>query len=169
MELVNVVLSAELGCQLNLHEITRVLDNVIFAPEKFSALRWNHRRISGTILLFKTGKLVLNGCRSHVEALSSLRRYSRILMRMDYIIHLRNIKIQTMTAVYRFNTVINLSKLAEMGLMNYHPEIFPSCNIRINGIHYSLSKNGVCICTGGKNIFDINKGFYILCKSVCVK
>jgi TATA-box binding protein (TBP) (component of TFIID and TFIIIB) len=58
----NVVSTAELGCQLDLHRIAQTVWNVMYNPKKFPSLILKIRKPAiATALVFKNGRLVCAG------------------------------------------------------------------------------------------------------------
>ena len=80
----NVVCMAELNCNVDLKGLSRVLGNVEYKPNRFSALIWNHKRIRVKWLLFKNGEIIVMGCVSFQHARKAIRQYGRLLWKARY-------------------------------------------------------------------------------------
>lgn len=60
MRLTNVVVQGDLGCNIDLRELTYKLGDVRYDPRKFPAVIWQHRKIGGNALVFSNGKINCN-------------------------------------------------------------------------------------------------------------
>jgi transcription initiation factor TFIID TATA-box-binding protein len=153
MEVVNVVSTASLNCDLDLKSVVHSLVNAIYNPKSFSGLIWRHPKIAGSVLLFRNGKLVHVGSRSIDESRKSIRRYARLLQKLHHSCGITNFKIQTITGVVNVGRTIDLIKLAIfIPEASFEPELFPTVMFRSGGLHFSITKRGKIIITGGKTI-----------------
>lgn len=153
MEVVNVVSTASLNCVLDLGDIVYRLSRVIYNPTKFSGLIWRHPKICGTLLLFKNRRLVHAGSRSIDSSKKHIRQYSRILQKMNNDVRITNFRIQTITSVIDLKKTLNLAKLSHfIPNASFEPELFPTVMFRQEGMHFSITRRGKIIITGGKSI-----------------
>ena len=73
----NVVGSGTFGTRLNLLDLATKLPHAAFKPNRFGALLVRHARPRGTVLLFSTGRYVVNGCKSEADCLKLARIVGR--------------------------------------------------------------------------------------------
>ena len=151
----NVVVSSDLHCILDLQDICRRSLFVTYNKSKFPGLIWRHKKIKGTCLMFKSGKIVCNGVKSFSDAKTSIRQYSRLVQKLGYKIQLSYIKLVTITASSSLDSNINLKSIYKSYNSFYEPEIFPSLRLKLDGISYSIFKNGKVVITGIKSASDI--------------
>ena len=159
MDIVNVVCTAQLNCSLDLTKIANAYGNIIYKPNEFQGLRWNHRKIQGSCLLFNNGKLVICGVTSHLAAKLSVRQYARLVQRLAYRVSISQWRIQTITAVYKYHSRLNLFELTRANNWNYNPELFNAVCYKSGRIHFAITARGRIIATGGRTIEEINDRF----------
>jgi len=75
----NVVAVYDLKKELNLKVIRENLQNVLLEPTKFPALLYRPKKGSEVILIFSSGKLVLTGANSEVNATELLKNTIKII------------------------------------------------------------------------------------------
>lgn len=156
-KITNVVLTAELGCALDLKHVTNSAFFIRYNPKIFSGVIWSHRKLRATCLLFKNGKLVCTGAKSISGGRKSIRQYARILQKMGYAVNLQNIRVRTMSAVHTLQGRIKPEALVEFLGAVYEPEIFSAVRLRKEGIHYTCFHTGKVIITGIKSMKDFEE------------
>ena len=75
----NVVGTVNLGCKLDLKEITWKGKATEYNPNRFAAVIMRLRNPKTTGLIFSSGKMVITGARSEEECELASRKYARII------------------------------------------------------------------------------------------
>ncbi len=151
MEIVNVVGTAQLNCEIDLREFVGKMSHIVYNRHQFSGAVWKSRVIKATCLIFGNGKLVITGAKSEIHCKQAARQYGRIVQKLGYDAKFNHFKTQTITAVKRIGQRICLNRLLHLlgNQANYHPEIFP-------GLVYTVDTTRIkCIVhTGGTIILS---------------
>jgi transcription initiation factor TFIID TATA-box-binding protein len=156
MRLTNVVCTADLGCSIDLRELTLQIANARYDPSKFSGLIWQHRRIGGNCLLFSNGKINCNGkCDSFKDGRERLRKYARLVQKLGWNVRLQNLTCATASAVHELSSTIKLESIPIGSGFSYEPELFPAIMARRDGVHFTCHFSGKIIITGIKRPRDI--------------
>lgn len=156
-KITNVVLTAELGCNLDLKQVTNSANFIRYNPKLFSGVIWSHRKIQATCLLFRNGKMVCTGAKSISIGRKSVRQYGRMIQKLGYDVSLKKIRVQTISAVHTLQASIKPESLVEYLGAVYEPEIFSAARLRKEGIHYSCFHTGKVIITGIKSMNDLEE------------
>ena len=84
VEVVNIVITADLNNKIDIDLASLSLKNAIYDPEVFPGLIYRHNdQIKGTFLIFSTGKLVFTGIAQESLIEPSLISLGRLLKTMD--------------------------------------------------------------------------------------
>ena len=176
-KVVNIVSSTFMGVTLDLHEISdRFAEAEYKKKPRFPGLIYRMKKPKVAILLFSSGKLVCTGANTmdqSKEAVNILRDRLTTLFaekhpeELEKIPKELNVKIQNIVAMGDLDTIINLNKVAvrfSFEKVEYEPEQFPGLVYRIDEprIVFLLFGSGKVVCTGGKNIEDIDIAMDIL-------
>lgn len=152
MRLTNVVVQGDLGCNIDLRELTYKLTD----PRTFPAVIWQHRKIGGSALVFSNGKINCNGKSSLLQdGRRRLRRYGRILQKLGNAVNLRNVRVVTVSGAHRFSGRIDPQHLPPD--FTYEPELFPAVMCRRAGIHFTCYLSGIMMISGIKGEKDIDE------------
>ncbi len=157
LNVVNVVVTAQLNCCFPLPQLARTMYNVIYNPHQFTAMIIRSRKIKGTCLLFPNGKIVVNGCTSRAESHHSVRQFARQLQRHGYSVRLSDFKVQTMTGVQKTGLHVDMIKLAENLGAEYNPDISPGVIYRHGKLVYIIQHKGSVIVSGAKTLKEMVK------------
>ena len=141
------VYMADLQCALNLKHIALNTRDVVFTPKPFTVLRWKHKKIGGTCMVYATGKIIHHGGKHQ------LRKYARLLQRLGYDVRLKHIKLLTQSATYTLPSVDYMQIVKTMNA-TYEPEIYHACILKRDGMNFTIYKSGKVVITGIKNIDD---------------
>ena len=175
-KVVNIVSSASMGVTLDLQEISERFDEAEYDKQRFPGLIYRMKKPKVAILLFTSGKLVCTGAKSidqAKEAVNILRDRLKTLFAEKHPEELHNIpenvdvKIQNIVATGDLDTIINLNKVAvylSFEKVEYEPEQFPGLVYRIEEpkVVLLLFGSGKVVCTGGKNVEDIDMAMDII-------
>ena len=168
MRVTNVVVQGDLGCSVDLRELSLKLGNVRYDPRSFSALIWHHRKIGGNCLVFSTGKINCNGkCSSLQEGRQRLQHYARFVQKLGYRVELRNIKVITDSAAYQLNGRIDPRRLPLH--CSYEPELFPVVMFRREGLHYICHLSGKMMITGIKRDENLDDIYPVILELECIR
>ncbi|MFO7793086.1 MAG: TATA-box-binding protein [Candidatus Saliniplasma sp.] len=166
IEVQNIVASVTLGEFFDLDEIVSFLDGAEYEPEKFRGViyKLKDKGIRTSVLIFGSGKMVCTGAKYEDEIYETVDYLKKTLEENDVeVLNEPDIQIQNMVATTDLGDTLNLNSIAiSLGLerIEYEPEQFP-------GLVYRMKKpklvmlffgSGKIVCTGGKNIEDIEKG-----------
>jgi TATA-box binding protein (TBP) (component of TFIID and TFIIIB) len=130
-----------------LKELVHKLSNVVYNPKKFSALNWQHRKISGKLQLFLNGTVILNGAKSYTSARKSMRQYGRCLQKLGYKITVSNIRLVNMSAVHKLANRPDLKMFP-----NYELELSNNVKFVKYGMTFLIHHPGTVIITGIKTM-----------------
>ena len=169
-KVVNIVSSASMGVTLDLSEISERFAEAEYDKHRFPGLIYRMKNPKVAILLFTSGKLVCTGAKNIdqvKEAVNILRDRLKTLFAEKHPEELHNIPenvdvtIQNIVATGDLETVLNLNKAAvylSFEKVEYEPEQFPGLVYRIGEpkVVLLLFGSGKVVCTGGKNIGDID-------------
>ena len=175
-KVVNIVSSASMGVTLDLHEISDRFAEAEYKKQKFPGLIYRMKKPKVAILLFTSGKLICTGAKTidqTKEAVNILRDRLKTLFAEKHPEELEKIpkevdvKIQNIVATGDLGTIINLDKAMvylSFEKVEYEPEQFPALVYRVDEPRtvFLLFGSGKVVCTGGKNIEDINIAMDIL-------
>lgn len=159
----NVVATINLGCKLNLKEISFRARNSEYNPKRFQAVIMRIREPKTTALVFSSGKVVVTGGKGEAQVHLAARKYARIIEKLGFDIRFTEFKIQNMVASCDCRFPIRLEGLAyeHEEFSTYEPEIFPGLIYRMVDPKISLLifVSGKVVLTGGKSREDIYRAF----------
>lgn len=143
VKITNSVYSVDLSCPLDLKFIAMNTRDVVLSNKFFYRLVWRHRRIGGCCMVYPNGKIICHGTSQ------MLRKYCRLIQKMNFKIQFREAKLVTQAAVYQLQTSpINYDNVIELLQGTYHPEIFHGVEIRRQNVCFLVYSSGKVIITG---------------------
>ena len=156
----NVVGSVDLGISLDLEKLL-ILFKDIEKKDNFPGLIVKINIPKATILLFKSGKLVITGVKSTKNFPVVLSKILRRLHSVNINIE-GNPEIKIENIVFRGDFFCNINlDLASIHLNRavYEPEVFPGLIYRVqnSSICFLIFSSGKIICTGGKKEEEIKE------------
>lgn len=158
---VNVVTTTKVDEELNLDTIQKSFDNCEYEPEVYFALIYRLKNPKASILVNKSGKLIITGSKSLEDSKTVLQIFCKDLIRLGYKPTIQEVKIQNIIATANFNKKINLESIA-LNLENteYEPEQFPGLIYRLEDpkVVITLFRSGKLTCIGGKSLDDAKIG-----------
>ena len=157
---VNVAITANMGTRLDLKHITNSYINIIYRPKRPNAAVWKHRKMKSTCLLFASGKMVCTGSKSIEEGRRDIRRFARILQKLGYDIHLKDIIVRTITACHALQGPLPLVDLVSGMGATYEPELMPAAMLRSEGVHFCCFHTGRVVITGFKSLKTLDEVIY---------
>ena len=114
VELTNVVVQADLSCDVDLRHLATSTRDIKYDPRSFTGAIWQHRLIAGNCLIvFHNGKVNCSGNKSINGAKKRLRQYARLLQRHGFPVTLKKIVVVTISAVHRLSSRLNVPEVCE--------------------------------------------------------
>jgi len=174
IEIVNIVVSALIGTELNLKEISASIEEMEYDPERFPGIICRVKEPKTAILVFRSGKIVCTGARS----LEDVRQVIDMLMTKLKAIGVNvdespEITVQNMVATcdLQMDQQLKLHAIAiALGLENieYEPEQFPALVYRMKDPKAValIFSTGKVVCTGAKRLEDIEKAIEIIAREI---
>lgn len=127
----NVVMTANLGCKLDLRAITSKCWNIEYNPATMRI-----RKPKSTALIFNSGKIVCTGTKSKIDAKIAVLKFCKLIKRAGFDVkEPRELEIQNVVGSGKVDFQIALDKLWSKNRVNctYEPELFP-------GLKYQMSE-----------------------------
>ena len=144
----NFVATADLGHPLNLDILCKTYSNIVYNPQKFSGLNWRHRKIEATCLVFKSGKIVVNGIKEKNKIRKCVRQYARLIQKCLINVKLRKICFVTASACYQLSAPVNYVKMSKAINITHEPELFHALRIHKDKVHFIIYSTGKVVITG---------------------
>jgi TATA-box binding protein (TBP) (component of TFIID and TFIIIB) len=109
---------------LTLNALANALNNAVYDPQQFSALRLKHKKVGGSILLFGNGYTVCHGpAANRFEARRRIRRYARLVQKSGYSdLKVTASEILTVMLAANVGRRLNLNDVCNLG-STYEPEL----------------------------------------------
>lgn len=154
-KIVNIVSSTIINTKLDLSYLNLNLNNCEYEPEIYFALIYRLTNPKLSILVNKSGKIIITGAKSLKDIDIALNIFESELIKLGYKPVISEIKIQNIVVTANLEKTINLEVLAsELQNTQYNPEQFP-------GLFYHFKEfktvviifgSGKLVCTGAKSI-----------------
>lgn len=155
----NVVASATLQQNLDLHSVVKAFPHVEYRPEQFPGATFRLKRPKTATLIFNSGKMVCTGAKSSRQARKAIRKVVRELKDNGIIIVRRpKITIQNIVASADLGGRVDLEKAVySLDRTLYEPEQFPGLIYRMRDPKavLLLFASGKLVCTGAKKEQDV--------------
>ncbi|MFC1787041.1 TATA-box-binding protein [Halobacteriota archaeon] len=157
----NVVASTAIGVEIDLVEISQVLEGADYDPEQFPGLVYRTKDPKAAALIFRSGKIVCTGAKSIDNVGESLQIVFGKLGELGIdVVGEPQIIVQNIVASADLKSELNLNAIAVgLGLENieYEPEQFPGLVYRIKEpkVVVLIFGSGKLVITGGKKPEDI--------------
>lgn len=158
----NVVAFAVLGKRITLTKLVEKMENTEYEPEQFPGLVYRIKDPRAAALIFSSGKIVCTGSKSIQMAKEAMKkivddiRKTKTPMPRKFKVTIENIvastKIEVKPKLMLEDIAISLEEV------EYEPEQFPGLVYRMKSPRtaFLLFGSGKIICTGGRNLEDIN-------------
>lgn len=157
----NVVATSSMETKLDLKTISKILDGSEYDPEIFPGLVYRMTSPKTSILLFGSGKVVCTGGKTVEDAVAGINKVKdRLNENGIETAEEPEVTVQNLVATCDIGAVLDLNMTAiSLGLerVEYEPEQFPGLVYRVKGscAVLLLFCSGKIVCTGGKNIKDL--------------
>ena len=158
----NVVAFAVLGKKITLNKLVEKMENTEYEPEQFPGLVYRIKDPRAAALIFSSGKIVCTGAKSIEMSKEAMRKIIKDIdktgtkMPTKFSISIENIVASTKIDV---KPKLMLEDVAmKLEDVEYEPEQFPGLVYRMKSPRtaFLLFGSGKIICTGGRNLEDIN-------------
>jgi len=157
----NVVVFVTLGNKIPLDKISNDLVSAEYAPESFPGVIYRIKEPRAAALIFSSGKIVCTGTRSVNEAKIAVHKVVDDMRKLGIDMPEKfEISVENMVCSTQISTPEKLS-LDEIAFSlensEYEPESFPGLVFRVQDprVAFLLFGTGKIICTGGRNVEDI--------------
>ncbi len=165
----NIVASISLKVQIPLNKLKK-LPNTQYDPEQFPGLVLRLPDMHVTFLVFGSGKLVCTGGRSREDITIAMGKLLKELRKVGVSVKSGwKIEIQNIVASGNLNRKLDLNKIAySIDETEYNPEQFPGLVYKLvnSKITFLLFGTGKIVCTGAKNISEIDDAIKVLTDAV---
>lgn len=165
----NIVASISLKVPVPLKKLKK-LPNTQYNPEQFPGLVFRIPDIHVTFLVFGSGKLVCTGGRSKEDILNAMGKLLKELRKIGVRVKSQwKIDIQNIVASGNLNRSLDLNKIAySVDETEYNPEQFPGLVYKLvnSKITFLLFGTGKIVCTGAKNISEIDSAIKVLVSAI---
>ncbi len=170
IQVVNIVVSTDLGHDIPLEKMAATLSNTEYNPEQFPGLVIRIKDPKTSALIFSSGKVVCTGARSIAKVEESIEKIIESLKKIGIKITIKpKINIQNVVASGSIGMDLNLNVLA-MKLSNteYEPEQFPGLVYKLMEAKatFLLFSNGKVVCTGTKSETEVDNALDALIKNL---
>jgi transcription initiation factor TFIID TATA-box-binding protein len=159
----NIVATVNLGCTLNLKQITLHARNAEYNPKRFAAVIMRIREPKTTALIFSSGKMVCTGAKSEESARLAARKFARIIQKLGFSATFKEFKIQNIVGSCDVKFPIRLEQLQtrHQNFCSYEPELFPGLIFRMlqPKVVLLIFVSGKIVLTGAKEKSHIHEAF----------
>ena len=166
LRVTNLSCSANLNTNLDLRELNKLIEGSEYKYPRFNGLIVHNQSPKCTIIYYGTGKVVIVGAKSEMEAESGAFVAYLLLDSCGIKCHLSDFKIHNIAAAGNLGTQIKINEFAKKyhKYVEYDTEIFPGAFLRHPNIKATiiLFYQGNIILTGAKEKKEIEDGFKIL-------
>ncbi len=168
----NIVCTVDLKVdkQIPLRELSLELPNARYDPRKFPGLILYVRDVGTSVLLFRTGRIVVTGSKKMDDVYETIKKVCELLAK--YGIHCGKdpeITVQNMVGHGRINYYVNLDLLDERDpeFSHYNPEQFPGLDYKLilpNGrrVNFLIFRPGELVITGAKSFEEMIEATKVL-------
>ncbi len=168
----NIVASTAFADKLDLDMIIQSVEGTEYEPEQFPGLVYKLSNPKTATLLFKSGKANCTGAKNVEDVRKTIKIIAERLKKLGVDVYENpKITVQNIVAVGDLKGELNLTETA-MGLgldkIEYEPEQFPGMVYRIAEpkVAMLLFSSGKIVCTGAKNVEDVEKAAEKLSKEL---
>lgn len=155
VKITHSVYFAELNCRIDLQKLTENNINVIYSKTPFEVVKFRHRKILGSCLIYKNGKIIV-----HTPTKTSVRKFARIIEQCGFKVKLKKIELLTQSGVYHLKSKVNINKLVTEMRAEYNPEIFHASYFKRDKLNFIVYNSGVVVITGIKGEKSLHNVVY---------
>lgn len=163
---VNITSSFTLNTKLDLKFIANNAYNVIHSSKPFEVTRMRFRKPAGTAMIYKTGKVVIVGCKSIEDGRRLANKLGRLLQRIGIPNQVSKIKVHNIVAAADLKKRIQIEGDTTTN-SSFEPELFPGrCTKFSKNVKAVIFRNGKVHFTGAKTIDQIDTAYIELLMSL---
>ena len=168
----NVVASASIAEELDIKDISNILDGAEYEPKQFPGVIYRLKEPKVAILIFRSGKVVCTGAKNPDLASFALELLTQRLEDAGIsVIKKPEITVQNMVATWDTGHAFNLTAITlSFGLdrIEYEPEQFPGVVFRLDDpkIVMLFFGSGKVVCTGAKSVEELERAVDIVGKEL---
>ena len=108
-------------------------------------------------MVFCSGMMMVNGKVTSISlAKRRVRRYARLIQRLGWAVSISKVKVVTVSASFKLNCPIELTKVCRYYSGTYDPELFPAVMFTKDSIHFTCFHSGTVLMTGIKRECQLN-------------
>ena len=159
----NVVASASIGEDIDLHALVLALDGAEYEPEQFPGLLYRVKEPKTAVLIFRSGKIVCTGGKSVEQVHQAVSKVTEKMEAAGFKVNRKpDITIQNIVATHDLKAQLNLNVIAiSLGLekVEYEPEQFPGLVYRMEDpkVVMLFFGSGKVVCTGAREVRDVER------------
>lgn len=167
LQMENIVVSTEVGQELDLQELALDLSNAQYDEEQFPGIVYRLDEPRATALIFRSGKLVCTGAKSLEDAETAVNAVFEEMEEMGIQIGDPEIHTQNIVSSGDFEANLNLNAIAiGLGLehVEYEPEQFPGLVYRLDDpdVVVLLFGSGRTVITGATQPDEVGEAFKLV-------
>ena len=162
MKIVNITSTARIAKVLDLSLLSKHLWNSIYNPKRFNAIIFRLRKPSVTILIFKTGKIVIVGAKTQEDSEAGAQKTAKVITRIvKGNIFCSEFKIQNIVVSEKFNFKPDLEAfyISKRFLCQQYDGFYPAIKCYSNkekgNLFANLFYSGQMVISGADNMDDI--------------
>jgi len=173
----NIVATVTLDQDIDIYTLEKTLPDTEYEPEQFPGLVYKLENPKTTLLIFRTGKVVIAGAKNIDDVIDATKKLVKLLKQTDIELPQKpNIQIQNIVATSNLHANVYLEKAASL-LENtmYEPEQFPGLIYKLNEPNAVLLifSSGKVVIAGVRREEDIivalNKVYDTLLRNDCIR
>lgn len=155
LQITHTVYSGDLRSAIDLRYVALHSRDIVYENKHFKRLVWSHKRIRGTMMIYRGGKTIFHTNNPGPAAIKQYRAYCRLLQKLGIPVLYTRPRVVTMSAKYKLeNTVIDYNKFAAALGISYTAEIYHALQWKRGKCAFTLYSNAVLIITGLKGPND---------------
>ena len=166
----NIVATASLGKDVSLTKLARTQPNTEYNPDTFPGLVLRIKKPKSAVLVFSSGNLVCTGTKNLSQVKDVIQQVIKQLRKIGVNVTIKpKIDVQNIVASGSIKWDLNLNTLSlELENTEYEPEQFPGMVYKLDEptATFLLFSNGKLVCTGTKNLRQLDDSMKQLNKNV---
>lgn len=156
---VNITSSFCLNTDLDLKLIANKAYNVIHSSTPFEVTRMKFRKPVGTAMMYKTGKVVIVGCKSIRDSRRLAAKLGRLLLRIGIPNEVTHFKVHNIVAAVDLKRRLHIEGDSNNSSV-YNDELFAGrCTTLSKQVKAIIFRSGKVHFTGAKTIDQINAAY----------
>ncbi len=166
----NIVATASLCKEVSLTKLARTQPNTEYNPDTFPGLVLRIKKPKSAVLVFSSGNLVCTGTKNLSQVKDVIQQVIKQLRKIGVNVTIKpKVEVQNIVASGSINIALNLNTLSlELENTEYEPEQFPGMVYKLDDptATFLLFSNGKLVCTGTKNLKQLDESMIQLNRNV---